>query len=489
MFDCIIIGAGVIGASVARSLSKYKLNTLVLEKENDVGDGASGANSAIIHSGYDPKPGTLKAKLNVMGNPMLYKVCEELDVEAKNIGSITLANDDEEVKTLKELAKRSEENGVPYQLLNREELIEIEPNITKQVKMGLLAPTAGIVNPFELVVALMENAIDNGVKLNLNEEVVGISRTDNGFVVKTNKDQYETKYVINCSGVYSDKVNDMVNDHFFTINPRRGEYFVLDHFDNNYIKHTLFNVPTNKGKGILVSPTTHYNYLVGPSADEIDDRDSVATVKEVLDNVKQNAKRLVDNVPYQYQIRTFSGVRAVSDNNDFIIEETSHGFINVAGIQSPGLASSQAIALEVENIFLNSFGKENKLEKNENYNPRRRPMIRLNERSIEERQELIKQNPKFGRIICRCEQITEGEVLDILNRSCPPHTIKGVKKRVRPGFGKCQGGFCESLVMNILTKHYGVDKTDICYGKEGSYILLGKTKSDDLKSNDLKSND
>jgi len=481
MFDCIIVGAGVIGSSIARNLSKYKLNVLVLEKENDVGDGASGANSAIIHSGYDPKPGTLKAKMNVLGNPLLYKACEELDVEAKNVGSITLANNEEEIEILMDLAKRSEQNGVAYQLLNRDQLFEMEPNITKQVKMGLLAPTAGIVNPFELVVALMENAIDNGVQLHLNEEVIAISRHEEDsnvcFTVQTNKDSYETKYVINAAGVYSDKINEMVNDRFFTINPRRGEYFVLDHFNNQYIKHTLFNVPTDKGKGVLVSPTTHYNYLVGPSSDFIEDRDSVATEKEILDEVKFNAKRLVDNVPYQYQIRCFSGVRAVSSNNDFIIEETSKHFINVAGIQSPGLASSQAIALEVENIFLGSYSQVGVIEKNENYNPRRRPLIRLNNKTLEERQELIKQNPKLGRIICRCEQISEGEVLDVLNRSNPPHTIKGVKKRVRPGFGKCQGGFCESLVMQILQKHYGIDKTEINYGKEGSYIVKCKTKN------------
>ncbi|MBQ7275640.1 MAG: FAD-dependent oxidoreductase [Bacilli bacterium] len=479
MFDVIIVGAGVIGSSIARNLSKYKLSILVLEKENDVGDGASGANSAIIHSGYDPKPGTLKAEMNVKGNPLLYKACSELDVEALRIGSITLANNDEEIEVLKDLAKRSEENGVEYQLLDHDELLKIEPNITKQVKMGLLAPTAGIINPFELVVALMENAIDNGVELKLNQEVIDIKKNDDSFTVFTKDNNYQAKYIINASGVYSDKVSEMVNPKFFTVNPRRGEYFVLDHFDNNFIKHTLFNVPTSKGKGVLVSPTTHFNYLVGPSSDFINDKDSVATVKEILDEVKFNAKRLVDNVPYQYQIRVFSGVRAVSDNNDFIIEETSKRFINVAGIQSPGLASSQAIALKVEDIFIDSYQELfGEVGKNENFNPRRRPLIRLNKKTIEERRELIKKDPKLGRIICRCEQISEGEVLDVLNRSCPPHTIKGVKKRCRPGFGKCQGGFCEPLVMKILQDYYGLDKTEIDYGKKGTYITLCKTKNE-----------
>lgn len=478
MYDIIIVGAGVIGTSIARALSKYKLDILVLEKENDIGDGSSGANSAIVHSGYDPKPGSLKAKLNVLGNKMFDEVASDLDVEFKRIGSITLANNDEEIATLKDLAKRSELNGVEYQLLNHDELKAIEPNITDQVKMGLLAPTAGIINPFELVVALMENAIDNGAKLHLNEEVKAINTYEDYYEVVTNEACYETKYVINASGIYSDKVNEMVNEHKFTIMPRRGEYYVLDHFDNNYVKHTLFNVPTSKGKGVLVSPTTHYNYLVGPSSDFIDDRDSVATVKEILDEVKFNATRLVDKIPYQYVIRQFSGVRAVSDTDDFFIEETRKGFINVAGIQSPGLASSPAIAKMVEDMVLKGF--EN-VQKNENYNPKRRPLIRLNNKTLEERNELIKKDPKLGRIICRCELITEGEVLDTLNRSCPPHTIKGVKKRVRPGFGKCQGGFCEPIVMNILQKHYGVDKTEINYGKEGSYIVLSKTKESEDK--------
>ncbi len=471
MLDVIIIGAGVVGAQIARRLSQYELDVLVIEKENDVGDGASSANSAIIHSGYDPKPGSLKAKLNVLGNQMYDEIVNDLDVEFRRIGSITLANDEDEVKTLYELAERAKLNNVPVQILDHDELKAIEPSITDKVIKGLLAPTAGIINPFELVVALMENAIDNGVKLNLSEEVIDIKRVDDYFEVKTNKNSYKAKYVINCAGVYSDKINEMVNPKFFTIMPRRGEYYVLDHFDNDYVKHTLFNVPSDKGKGVLVSPTTHYNYLVGPSAEFVEEKDDVSTDAITLNEVKANAYRLVDNLRMDQKIREFSGMRAVASTGDFIIEETSKHFINCAGIQSPGLASSPAIALMVADMI-----EDKKLKAS--YNPKRRPLIRLNNKSFEERSKLVKENPKLGRIVCRCEKVSEGEVLDVIHRSCGATTIKGVKKRTRPGFGKCQGGFCEPIIVDILAKELNVSKEKITYGKDGSYILQGRTKND-----------
>ena len=473
MYNVIIIGAGVVGAQVARLLSKYELNVLVLEKENDVGDGASSANSAIIHSGYDPEPGTLKAKLNVLGNQMYGEICKDLDVEMFRIGSLTLSNSEEDDKTLQELALRAKENGVYVEIINQEKLREMEPNVTKQARGALYAPTAGIINPFELVVALMENAMDNNVELHLSEEVTNIERKDDKFIVYTNKQSYETTYVINCAGINSDKVSEMINPKFFSIIPKRGEYFVLDHFDNNYVKHTLFNVPSAKGKGVLVSPTTHFNYLVGPSSEPVLEKDDVSTDLETLNNVKSNALNLMDSIRYDKQIRQFAGMRAVSDINhgDFIIEETSKHFINCAGIQSPGLASSPAIALMVADMI------EGKVLK-KNWNPKRRPLYRLNNLSFEERQKLVKENPKFGHIVCRCEKISEGEVLDIIHRNCGAKTIKGVKKRVRPGFGLCQGGFCEPIILGILSKELNKNKEDITYGKDGSYILDNRTKGE-----------
>lgn len=476
MNDIIIIGAGVIGANIARRLSKYDLKILVLEKNNDVGDGASSANSAIVHSGYDPLPGTLKAKLNVLGNRMFDEICGDLDVKFRRIGSITLANTSEEVAILNELVERAKLNNVFVEVLNRAELKKIEPNITDQVVQGLLAPTAGIVNPFEFTVALMENAMDNGVGLILNQEVVGIKRKADSFLVETSDNVYETKVVINASGIYADKINEMVNPQTFSIRPRRGEYFVLDHFDNNFVKHTLFNVPTSKGKGVVITPTTSYNYLIGPSSNEIEEREDVSTTHDVLNEVKEKSHRLVDQIPFNKVITTFSGIRAVANTDDFIIEETSPNFINVAGIQSPGLASSPAIALMVEEIIQKTAIK---LNLKANYQPKRRPVVRLNDLTIPEKQQKIKENKLYGHIICRCEKISEAEVIDCINRNCGATTIKGVKKRVRPGFGLCQGGFCEPLVLDILTKTLKKEPTEITYGKKGSYILLKETKGEE----------
>ncbi len=470
-YDVIIIGAGVVGAQIARRLSKYKLNILVLEKENDVGDGSSSANSAIIHSGYDPLPGTLKARLNVLGNQMYDEICSDLDVEFKRIGSLTLSNSEEEDEILKELVLRAEQNNVEVKLINQEELRQIEPNVSKSARMALFAPTAGIINPFELVVALMENAVDNGVELKLSEEVINIKRENDLFTVYTSNNTYYSNYIINASGLYSDKVNEMINPKSFTIIPTKGEYTVLDHFDKNYVKHTLFNVPSKKGKGVLVSPTTSNNYLVGPSSEVILEKDDTSCNYEILQNVKSKAYDLVDILRIDQQIKQFAGIRAVSDTKDFVIEETSYHFINVAGIQSPGLASSPAIAVMVCDMIKNK-------EEKENWNPKRRPLVRLNKMSFEERKEFVSNNPLFGKIICRCEKITEGEILDVINRSCGATTIKGVKKRIRPGFGKCQGGFCQSYVLDILSRELNKDKKTITYGKTGSYILKGRTKGE-----------
>lgn len=473
-FDVIIVGAGVIGATIARNLSRYNLKTLVLEKNNDVGDETSCANSAIVHSGYDPHPGTLKAELNVKGCEMFTKVCEELDVELKRIGSLTVATNEEEEATLVKLLENGKENGVDVRIVEQAELREMEPFITKKATKALYAKDAGIINPFELVVALMENAIDNGVALHLEEEVTDIKKDDNGFVVKTNKDSYEARVVVNCAGVNSDIINNYVSDKKEEILPRKGEYYVLDHFNEPYVSHTLFSVPSSKGKGVLVSPTTHGNFLIGPSSEFVDNRDDKGTDSMTLKEVLNQAYRLVDNIPMQYLIREFSGLRAYHKSNDFVINTPVPGFINMLGIQSPGLASSPAIgekAISMIKEFIN-------LEEKKDYNPRRRPLYRINNLTLEEREELIKKDPRFGQMVCRCEQVSMGEVIDCIHRSCGARTIKGVKKRVRPGFGKCQGGFCEPLIMKILCDELGKSPLEIKYTSSGSYILLEKTKGE-----------
>lgn len=474
MYDVIIVGAGVIGATIARNLSKYNVKTLVLEKNNDVGDETSCANSAIVHSGYDPHPGTLKAELNVKGCEMFTKVCEELDVELKRIGSLTVATNEEEEAKLAELLENGKENGVDVRIVEQDELRKMEPFITKKATRALYAKDAGIINPFELVVALMENAIDNGVELHLEEEVIDIKKADKGFLVKTNKSEYNTKVVVNCAGVNSDIINNFVSDKKEVIKPRKGEYYVLDHFNEPYVSHTLFSVPSSKGKGVLVSPTTHGNFLIGPSSEFVGSRDDKGTDQMTLKEVLNQAYRLVDNIPMQHLIREFSGLRSYHESNDFVINSPVAGFINMLGIQSPGLASSPAIGEKAISMIKEVID----LEEKKNYNPRRRPLYRINNLSIEERNELIKRDPRFGQMVCRCEQVSMGEVVDAIHRSCGARTIKGVKKRVRPGFGKCQGGFCEPLIMKILCDELGKSPLDIKYSSNDSYILIEKTKGE-----------
>ena len=473
MYDVLIIGAGVTGCFIARELSKYNLNVLVVEKNNDVGNETTSANSAIVHSGYDPLPGSLKAKLNVEGNAMFDKVCEELDVSFKRIGSITVALDENEVEILKSLQERAKQNGVETILLSKEELLEKEPMLSSGVVAGLLAPTAGIIDPFNLSVHLMENAIDNGVKLILEEEVTKITKENDIFIVN---DKYQAKIVINATGVMGDLVNELVNDKTFDIMPRKGQYYVFDHFKRPFVNHTLFMVPSEKGKGVLISPTTSGNYLVGPSANLVA-RDEKSTDKVTLNKVKQQANYMIDNIPYYETIRTFAGLRATPSTHDFIIEESNtENFINVVGIESPGLASSPAIAkMVVEDIL----AKKLELVKKDSFNPYVKKYVKLKNMSIEERQNYFKLNKDYGTIVCKCEQVSKGEIIDCLNRSCPPRSIKGLKRRLRVGFGKCQGGMCQSVALEILADFYKVDKKDIPYDNKNAFILLKKTKGEE----------
>lgn len=475
-YDVLIIGGGVIGTSIARYLSRYNLKLALLEKHNDVGDEASGANSGIMHSGYDPLPGTKKAYFNVLGNKMIETVSKELDVSFKRIGSLTISLSEEDDKTLVELAKRAKENGVEVELLSKAETLKIEPNLIKDVRGALFAKSAGVVSPFGLTVNLMENAMDNGAELFLNSEVVKIEKTGDFYKVFTKNDNiFECKALVNAAGVYSDEIVKMLETPSFKITPRKGEYYVLDHFDNEFLKHTIFMCPTKIGKGVLISQTASGNYLVGPSNDPSSKEDN-STDSLTLSEIKKIAQRICPSLPFDENIRQFSGIRPNNDTDDFIIEESkvNGNFFIVGGIMSPGLASSLAIGEYVSDLV----AKKLNLTKKEKFNPTIKKHLSLGKLGKEKFNELIKENPLYGRMVCRCEKVSEAEIMDSINRNCGAHTIKGVKKRVRPGFGKCQGTFCESEVLKILARELKCDLSDICYSDLGTNVVLKSTKGE-----------
>ncbi len=476
MYDVVIIGAGIIGTFVARNLSKYHLKVLVVDKENDISNGTTKANSAIIHAGYDAMPGSLKARLNVEGNPMFDRICEELEVPFKRIGSLVVAFNSNEIDRLEEIYNRGIENGVPeMRIINRKELKKIEPNILDNAIGALYAPTAGIVGPWELAIGLMENAMDNGVELSLNSEVLKIIKKEDTYKVITNKEEIDTRYIVNAAGLYGDKIHDMVSAPKFKIIPRRGQDYLFDKSAGHLVNSIIFQCPTKLGKGVLVLPTAHGNLLVGPNAEEIEDKDNVETTDASLDYIRESSQKAVKNIPFREVIRTFSGNRATPEGRDFIIEEDkdAKGFIDVGGIESPGLSASPAIGKYVADLLRTIDGN---FKEKENFNPRRKPVIHFMELTDEEKKVLIKKDSKYGRIICRCENISEGEIVDSIHRNGGGKTIDGIKRRVRPGSGRCQGGFCQPKVMEILARELDIDITRVVKDAPGSNVALYKTK-------------
>lgn len=481
LYDIVIIGAGVIGAFIARELARYDLKVAVVDKENDVSNGTSKANSAIIHAGFDAKPGTNMAKFNSVGNPMFDKVCEELDVEFRRIGSFVLGFDDKDMETIKELYQRGLDNNIKgLEIIGGDTVIKMEPNLNDTIKGALYAPSCGIISPWELTIALAENTADNGVEILLNNEVKDIKKNEKGCKIITDRCKIDSKYVINCAGVYADRINDMVSKDAFIITPRKGQYFVLDKNVGDFVNTVVFQCPSKVGKGILITPTIHGNILVGPDAEDIIDKDDVSTTLENLEFIREIARNSSSTVPVNKVITTYSGLRAEVSTGDFIIGEAedAKGFINVAGIKSPGLTSSPAIAEYVVDIMKDITGG---LKEKEDFNPRRRRVVRFNKLSDEEKSELINKDPRFGRIICRCESVTEGEIVDIINRNVGATTVDGVKRRARPGTGRCQGGFCGPRVLEILARELNKEMDEIVKDSKKSYILTGKTNKGNKK--------
>ena len=476
MYDVVIIGGGVVGGAVLRELSRYKLKICLLEKENDVCMGQSKANSGIVHAGFDAKEGTLKAKFNLLGNKMMEKYASELGVKYRNNGSLVVAFSEEDLKTLVSLKERGERNGVEgLEIIGKEKLNELEPNISPSALGALYAKTGGIVCPYELTIAEIGNAMDNGAELFTNFEVERIDGEEGNFTLYSkNGEAVCGKVIVNASGISGDKISSLVGDNSFKIGARRGEYILLDKNSGSFVNHTLFFTPTAKGKGILVSQTADNNIILGPTAEEIDGNDTDTTA-DGLSSVIAKAKEMTVNTPLYNTITSFSGVRAYCDKHDFIIEESAvkKGFINCVGIESPGLTSSPAIAEFVVNEIIS---KKFALDKNPNFNPIRKPDYFFSRLSDEEKNEIIKKDSSYGKIVCRCEKITEGEIVRAIRENPPAKDIDAVKRRTRAGMGRCQGGFCQPTVTEILARELGVDFTAVTKKGGNSEILRGKTK-------------
>ena len=473
MFDVAVIGAGVVGGMIARELSRHDLKICILEAEGDVALGATRANSAIVHAGFDAKEGSLKAKLNVLGSNMMEQVCSELGVKYRKNGSLVVGFDEEDERTLGELMERGKRNGVRgLSILKRDEILAIEPNIGAEVTVALRAESGAIVCPYELCLAAVGNAMDNGVELRLNFRVVKIEKSEGYYTLSSADDSIKARWVINCAGVYSDEVASLVGESDFSVRPRRGEYILLDKECGGLVGHTVFRCPSKMGKGVLVTPTVDGNLLVGPTADDIDDKRDVATTAQGMDEVKSKASAQVAGINFGKTITTFAGLRAVGSTGDFIINERDR-FINVAAIESPGLSASPAIALYVIDIMLASGEL---LLPRDNFIHFRRPAHYFRELSEDEKNEIIKKDPSYAHVICRCETVTEGEIREAIRTNPRPSDVDGVKRRTRATMGRCQGGFCLPYVVELLAEELGIPYTEVTKLGGGSKINIGRTK-------------
>ncbi len=552
MYDVAVIGGGVTGSAIARELSRYKVKACVIEREADLCEGTSKANSAIVHAGFDAKPGTFKARMNVEGNRLMENLAKELDFPFERNGSLVVCTKEQDETILEKLLEQGKENGVPgLRIVEREELLSMEPNISDDVVKALYAPTGGIVCPFHLTYALAENAAENGVDFFLDTEVKKLEKTDGGFRIEVDygskaicwtrsksdapegsetcdpkesetcdpkesetcdpkesetRDPIESetsaprenvvskmpsvsentvrpqqgtgaieaKLIVNAAGVYADVLNNMISDRKIEIIPRRGQYMLLDKTAGGHVSHTIFQLPSKMGKGVLVTPTIHGNLLVGPTAEEIEDKEGVNTTAEGLASLAQRSALSVKNIPYRQVITSFAGLRAHDTEGDFIIGEADDvpGFFNAAGIESPGLSSAPAIGAYLAEMVAEKLS----LSEKENFRSKRKGILNPALLSLEERNALIKENPAYGQIICRCESISEGEILDAIHRPLGARTLDGVKRRTRAGMGRCQAGFCSPRVMEILERELSMDMFDVQKSGDSSAIVIGYNK-------------
>lgn len=475
-YDVLIVGAGVTGAMLARELSRYDLSVCLLEKENDVASGATKANSGIVHGGYDPIPGTLKAKLNSEGVELLFAAAEELHVPCERNGSMVCAfGTDAEHDLLEKLLRRGKENGISgLSILSGDEARKLESNLSKEVSRVLHVPNAGIISPYELAIAAAGNAMDNGVELKRNFAVNAIERKADSFMVRSDAgEEVCGKYLVNCAGGYADHIAALAGDAFFTTIPRAGEYLLLDQSESRLVSHTLFQCPTKDGKGILVTPTAHGNILLGPTAVMVDTPESTDTTPTGLRSVQQLAAKTVPTINFRQVITSFTGVRSSVHGDDFILKasETVPGLIHAGGIDSPGLTCCVSIARYLVNI-LQQEGLA--LIPKEHWNGTRKDLHAFHRMSDEEKNTYIKENPAYGKIVCRCELISEGEILDAIHTNPGARDMDGVKRRTRSGMGRCQGGFCGPYVMELLSHELNIPMEAITKTGGDSHMLTGK---------------
>lgn len=477
MMDVAVIGAGVVGALIARELSRYQLDVCMLEKADDVAMGTSKANSAIVHAGFDCQPGSVMAKMNVRGNAMMDQLTRELSVPFKRNGSMVLAFGEEDAGTLQILLDRGIQNGVPgVEIVSGDRARELEPNISGNVTAALVAPSGGIVCPYELTIAAAGNAMDNGVRLYTGFEVVSADFADGDWtLVSAAGDQVEARYVINAAGLFSDRVAALLGDTEYHLFPRRGEYLLLDRDQGQMVSHTIFQCPSAMGKGILVTPTVDGNLLLGPTSENREDREDTATTAEGLATVARLAAKSVPSVNLRAVITSFTGLRSCSPGHDFVIESSKNRpqLVEITGIESPGLSSAPAIA-EYAVGLLKEMGLP--LHEKADFNPIRRPIPRFREMDIQQRRALIQEDARFGQIICRCETVTEGEIVRALHQNPPAHDLDGVKRRTRTGMGRCNGGFCTPQAVEIIARELGIPVEQVTKCGGDSQLLVGKTK-------------
>ncbi len=477
MTDIIVIGAGVTGCGIARELARYDWKVTVLERASDVCEGTSKANSGVAHAGFDALPGTLKARLNVEGSEMMEALSEELDFPYKRNGSLVLCFDEADRPKLQKLLEQGLKNGVKeLRIIEREELKDLEPNISDGATAALYAPTGGIVCPFGLTIALAENAAVNGVEFRLNTEVQNIEKTPEGYRVATNRGVLESRVVINAAGVYADRFHNMVCEKKLRIIPRKGEYCLMDKKVGNFVARTIFQLPTKYGKGVLVTPTVHGNLLVGPTAVDIEDYEGVNTTREGMDDLMKRAALSVEGLPGGQVITSFAGLRAhaVTEQQDFIIgqAEDAPGFFDAAGIESPGLTCAPSLGKYLTARVLEYLPAEKKKD----FVATRRGIPSMALADDKERRRLIQENPLYADVVCRCELVTEGEIMDAIHRPLGATTLDGVKRRTRAGMGRCQAGFCSPRTVEILARELGKDIAEIAKNDEGSRFLTGYNK-------------